>query len=193
MNQTMQEHIDMIRNMGEKVGQLSVESVVVPAANKMVATIINRNVNEGRNTDGSKRTPYSTTPMYATPQQFIQKGAVKPRGKNGNTTKKNGQPNKSMYLPEGYKQLRSIQGRRVDVKNYEYTGDLMNDFNLEAQPNQNRVLIGFRSEAQSRKRKSLEAKNGRAFPPSTTEINEYKDEVIEQTKELNIKLITNTI
>lgn len=191
MKQTIEEHIETIRNMQQKVGQLAVEDVVVPAANKMVASIIQRNANEGRNTDGSKRQGYSNTPMYASQQQFVAKGSFSAQGKTGNKTKKNGQPNQSMYLPGGYEQLREIQGRRTDIKNYEYTGDLLNDFNLESQPNQNKVLIGFRSEAQSKKRLALETKFGKAFPPSQAEVQEYKDEVVEGTKELNIKLMIN--
>ena len=186
----MEQHIESLNNLPERITQLAVESIVIPAASKMTASIIRRNVNEGKNTDGTKRNGYSTKPKYATQQQFVVKGAFKPQGKGGNKTKKNGQPNKSMYLPGGYNQQREIQGRRTDVKNYEYSGDLINDFGFEGQPEQNRAVIGFRSELQSVKRKALEKKNGLAFPPSPDEITDYKTEVKEESEKLTIKLMT---
>lgn len=188
----MQQHIEMLQNLPSKASQLAIEAIVLPAANKLIARELQRIVNEGKNSDGSKRSGYSTKPIYASQKQFVAKGAFKPQGKVGKT-KKNGQPNKSMYLPGGYDQFRSIQGRRTDIKNYELSGDLVKDFDLQSQPEQGRVLIGFRSEKQSLKRKGLEKRNGAAFPPSQEEIQEYKDEVTQESRELQIKIMTNVI
>lgn len=185
----MQEHIDILNSLPDRVSQLAVESIVVPRANFMVASILQRNTNEGRNTDGSTRSGYSTKPMYATQQQFVVKGAFKPQGKSGKT-KKNGQSNKSMYLPGGYSQLREIQGRRTDIKNYEYFGNLVKSFNLQSLPQQKMVIIGFDSELEAKKRQALEKRDGKAFYPSSDEIKDYADGVTEDSKQLQINLIT---
>lgn len=229
MNQTMQEHIDMIARMKETLPQLAIEKIVVPEASKMTASIIRRVTHEGRRTDGSKLPAYSKEPMYVTQKQFVSKGGFVPQGKDGfkgerivsekkykvvkkklkdgriqerlvsqNRYKVVKDKPKSMYLPEGYHQFRAVQGRRTDIMNWELTGDLINDFGMESQPNQKRVLIGFRSELQALKRQGLEDGTdkkkgfGKVFPPSKDEIQEYKEGVTAQTEDLHIQIITNS-
>ena len=90
---------------------------------------------------------YSTKPAYFTQKQFVVKGNFKPQGKNEssfgkkvakykkedsyNGTSKStayvastGEDRKSMYLRNGYKELRAIQGRPVDKINLQYSFEL---------------------------------------------------------------------
>ena len=90
---------------------------------------------------------YSTKPAYFTQKQFVVKGNFKPQGKNEsmfgskiskykkedsyNRTSKStayvtstGEDRKSMYLRNGYKELRAIQGRPIDKINLQYSFDL---------------------------------------------------------------------
>lgn len=184
---TLEQYSELIAKLPEKVKELVGERIVLPAANQMLGSIINRNIRDGKNSDGTVRPNYSTTPGYYSRSQFIQGGAFKPQGKSGNTVKKNGAPNKSMYLPSGYKQLREIQGRDTKVKNYEYTGDTIQAFGNAA--SENAVLMGFRTERASKIRKGLEAKNGPAFKPTEEEKAAYIKSVQQSTKETQLKII----
>lgn len=186
MNITLQEYSNALKNLPQKIEQQAIEAAILPNANVMLASIINRNVNEGLNTDGTKRGGYSTKPMYASKSQFITKSFT-PQGKGGKRIKDNGQPYKTMFLPRGYEQLRQIQGREIAFKNYEYTGDTMLAFGLA--PAENAVNIGFRTQKASIIRKSLEKRFGVAFKPSQREIDEYKKGVTEDLGQLQKNIL----
>lgn len=187
---TLEEYIPFINALPAKIENAAIEAVIVPSANVMLGSIINRNVNEGLNTDGSKRGGYSTKPMYASRSQFITK-SFSPQGKGGKKVKDNGQPYKTEYLPQGYQQLRQKQGREIAFKNYEYTGDMFLAFGLA--PAENEVQIGFRTEKASIKRKSLEKRFGITFKPSQGEIDRYKTEVTEHLGKLQNDIILGVV
>lgn len=187
MSITIQELLTRVKNLADDTKQRAVEFVVIPAASAMTANIINRNTNRGENTDGSKRDGYSKKPIYAGRDKFITK-SFSPSGKTGSGNLSNGKQRKTQYFPGGYEQLRSVQGRRTDIKNYEYTGDTINAFGFGK--NEKGVAIGFRNEKAAEIRKGLEERNGRAFPPSAIEIQEYTKEVVEETKKLQINILT---
>lgn len=81
----------------------------------------------------------------------------------------------TMYLQNGYKQLRDIQSLRTDIMNFQYRGDLMRDFQM--QKVSQAVLLGFTLDKESKKRQSLEARKGRVFSPTQNEIQAYTDRV----------------
>lgn len=155
------------------------ESVIVPAANGLLASIKVRITAEGKNSAGATIGQYSTKEMYATREQFIKKGSFQPRGKVNKGTFKNGNTRQSMYLPAGYKELRDIQGRPTDKMNYNYSGDTMASYQMQAKPD--RVLLGLTQERAANIRKGLEAKRGKAFYATADELAEYNKEVTEQS------------
>lgn len=171
---TLEQYRDKIRNIVQQSSAQATSVIRVPAANKLRAAIINRIANEGKATNGSLIGTYSTKPSYYTKKQFVKGGAFKPQGKTGKSAFDNGKPHKSMFLPQGYTELRNIQGRRTDIMNWEYSGDLMLDF--KQQETQTAILIGFTRIDQSKKRKGLEARFKPAFSPSKEEINDYNKE-----------------
>jgi len=117
-----EQHID------KKIRQLDVVKVVVfPVATATYDKFRQRLFGKGVNGNEQKTGRYSTKPMYASKSQFRNTGAFKPQGKTGKGKKKNGQPRKSMYLPMGYKQLRSTQGLETSFVDLQYTGDLFTD------------------------------------------------------------------
>ncbi len=166
------------------------ESIIVPAAGFLLASIKNRIMIEGKNSAGASIGVYSTKEMYATPEQFIkkQKGIFQPQGKTGKGPFKNGNIRRSMFLPQGYKQLRAIQGRPVDVMNYNYTGDTMLAYEME--PKADRVLLGLTNERAKRIRQGLEAKRGKAFYATADEMAEYDKEVREQSALMTTKILS---
>lgn len=182
----LQEHINGLKRAIEAKAQAAIGSVIIPAGTEMVGSIINRNANRGENTDGSKRTGYSSKPIYAGRKQFVKSGFT-PKGKFGDANFDNGKPHETMYLPGGYKQLREIQGRRTDIKNYDYSGDTLLAFGLEA--TNDGANIGFRTKRAYDIRKGLEARNGAAFPPSEQEKEQYKKQVVERLTELQVKIL----
>lgn len=171
------------RRLEQLVGvtaQILNEEAVFPAANRLNGKIINRVTIEGKRSDGTSIGTYSKKPMYATKEQFVRTGSFKPQGKKG---KKKSM--KSMYLPEGYFQLRQIQGRETRFKNYYYTGDLVQSFRTfkEGQT----TVIGFNSEKQYLKRKGLQEKDGKVWYASQNEMSDYNKEVVEISKEVLAK------
>lgn len=92
-------------------------------------------------------------------------------------------PRKTMYLAEGYRELRSIQGLRTDIMNFQYRGVLMGDYQMGVDGVA--ILLGFTSAKESLKREGLEKRFGSVFAPTPTEISKYK-----QQAEANIQRIT---
>lgn len=178
---------------------------IIPAATVMLARIKNRIANEGKNSDGGNIGNYSTTPIYVTPKQFVSGGfnAQGKRNAAGNTigdrliptvrlsktgvkrnpakyqkyslVKPNLTQRKSMYLQEGYKELRDIQGLRTDIMNFKYSGNLLESY--RQQQNAQTVLQGFTTEKSALIREGLEAIKGTVFSPTEEEIKQYLADV----------------
>lgn len=162
-----------------------VDVALMPSAVSMVFSIKRRVSTQGVASDGSKMRAYSTTPMYASRSQFVGGGfnpqgknnvdgltigdrliptvRTKKTGVKRNPTKYNQytavkpnyQERKSMYLKDGYKELRDVQGLRTDVTNMKYSGKLLEDFWLERDGDV--INIGLTSQ------RSADVYNGQAF------------------------------
>lgn len=168
--------------IGEKSGQLAL-SIRIPAANRMLATIKNRIINEGKSSTGADIGQYSRKPAYFSRDKFVKKGAFKGQGKNGK--RKNA---KTMYLPEGYYQFKGIQGRPNNIVNMSLSGSMMNDYQQQAKGTT--IYQGFTNKKESDKRKGNEANfNKRIFPASQKEIADYNKEVATEYGNLVIKVL----
>lgn len=89
--------------------------------------------------------------------------------------KSNGDTRKSMYLQEGYKELRTIQGLQVSVVNQNYSGNLKDSY--QTQKIGLEVVLGLTTELSSLKRKGQEKKFGTIFSPTALEIEAYNKTV----------------
>lgn len=94
---------------------------------------------------------------------------------------------KTMYLDEGYKELRGIQGLRVDIVNFKYRGDLISSY--QSQRDAQMVLLGLTTDLSAKKREGLEAKFGRTYYATEDEIQKY----ISRTNYLLERLTRDTI
>lgn len=103
------------------------------------------------------------------------------------TVKTNYKPRKSMYLKDGYKQLRSIQGLRTDIMNFKYRGDLLASYRSERQGLT--IVQGFTDVKNSGKRQGLEKKFGRVFAATQQEINIYTQAVDYQLNRITRSLL----
>lgn len=104
----------------------------------------------------------------------LRRGVIKPTNrviKNFSVVKSDNKPRKTMYLPQGYKELRDIQALRTDVVDFKYRGELKKDFAI-AQDGQ-AFLIGFKTKPQSDKRFALERQFGPVFYATPKERTKY--------------------
>lgn len=178
------------------------DNTIVISAGELLVEIKNRIVKEGRNSQDNAIGQYSTTPIYASQEQFFKKGAFNPQGKGAkfgltpgdrliptartktNSTTKNPvrynkfsvvKPDltarKTMYLEQGYKQLRDIQGLETQFMNFKYRGDLMNSYQM--QKITEAVLLGLTDEKSAKKREGLENRFGNTFYATQEETDNY--------------------
>lgn len=169
----LHEYQNRLRQLATTASQRIAEAAVVPAGMRMLATIKNRIAQKGEATDGAEIGQYSTTPGYYSKEQFVKKGAFKPKGKAGSG--RNPSPRKTMYLEQGYRELRSIQGRRVDKININYTGDLLASY--QYQKTAQALLLGLNNASQVPKREGLEKRFGAIFYAQREELDVYNKEV----------------
>lgn len=186
MSITLEQYQHKLQELAKQGSERAVETIIVPAANELLANIKNRIIKEGRKSDGSKIGNYSTKPAYFEQQQFIQKGKFKPRGKTGETTFKTGALHKSMYIPTGYKGLRDLQGRPTDKINEFYSGSTMLSYQMQIEPNT--ILLGLTNEKSAKVRAGQEKRFGKIFYATQEELKEYNQNVAKQSKELVTKI-----
>lgn len=177
----------------------------VRGGNFLLANIKNRIQRAGQDTKQRLLLPYSTKEMYVERDQFVKKGAFKPIGKNGTQktkvfdirTKKTRniaitsefRERKSMYLANGYKQLRDIQGMPTNIKNLTYSGSTMLAFVLGRSGNT--ILIGFNQKKAAEIRKYQEQLNGGPiFSATTKEITEFQQYIVKAEIEIITRLYT---
>lgn len=168
----MQEYQARLR----KLSAIAVESIAVPLANEMLANIKNRIVLDGKKTDEGQIGQYSTKSAYFGRQAFDKQSAFKPQ-KN----------RKTMFIPDGYKGLRQIQGKPTQFINENYTGSTLATYQ---QTNGNGVILqGFTTEKSSLIRKGQEAKRGKIFSPSADELKLYNTEFAKGVQEVQVKIL----
>lgn len=137
---------DIARRLDEQMPDVG----VVQAMTELEAEWKDRVFGRGEASDGGPIGEYSTKPAYYTRAAFIRTAAFKPKGKNGGgSTFANGAARKSMYLPGGYSELRSIQGRSTEVVNLKYGGSLERAFRVYKFGGES--LLGNADEAEHRK------------------------------------------
>lgn len=115
--------------INERLRQIDTAKLIYPVATKIHSDMTERIFGEGGDGSSKKIGKYSTAPMYASKRQFKKTGAFRARGKNSNKAVfKNGTPRKTMYLQQGYKQLKQVQGYESSFVNLTHSSDLRNDF-----------------------------------------------------------------
>lgn len=202
MEITAQEFSDRMRDLyGLLSGDLAKSALENPA-NKLYADIRKRVFTGGKNSNDQAIGQYSTTPFYANRAMFVKPSAFVPQGKRGFVgdvlvpkssfkkgtkpqknrvykeyvmTKKDGTLRKTMYLPQGYKQLREIQALRTDTIDLQYRKDLIKSFQIGREGQA--YLIGFTEIRESQKRLQLENRFGPIFYATDKEKKTYLDAV----------------
>lgn len=96
------------------------------AAFQVIAEYKQRIFFEGLDSSGSSIGQYSTNPFYINPLTLISvsSAGITPEGKNGQKVFKNGNPHKTKYLMQGYRQLRDLTGRQSSTVDLNFSGSL---------------------------------------------------------------------
>lgn len=210
---TAQEYNDNLTSLyGLVSGNLAGDTLVV--AGQRMLTAIKQRVLDGKNTGNSEIGKYSTKPIYASEKIFIA-GGFSGQGKRGNigdrlvpsvrlkttsvkrnptkykkyslVNNKTGRPRTSMYLANGYKQLREVQSLQSAHIDFSYSGAMLAAYQQELEGQT--VIQGFTQDLQSKKRKGLEARFGNTFYPTDQEKQNYIDEVTFLINRLTVNTI----
>ena len=166
---TTEQYIALIDS---RLDRLSQPDLILSAASETHLMQMSRIFDTGEKATG-KIGSYATTPMYAGAKQFSKPAAFQPSGKPSqkvNTKKskapagtgffKNGKQRRSMYLRNGYRQLRSVQGLESSFVNLSYTADLRNDLTQHLVNTAGTFTSGVSSAMNAQKLGALKEKYG---------------------------------
>lgn len=117
---------DLSKELAQKA-KLS-ETVTIVAVKAVEVFYKQRIFKDGKDSNGAQIGDYSVIPFYINPQSpnllGVKKGGLKPIGKTGQTKFKNGNPHKTAYLANGYKELRQKTGRQSAKVDLNLSGSL---------------------------------------------------------------------
>lgn len=181
---TLNEYHNALLNLVTETKEQVSEAIMIPSVNELLGTTKNRIFVDGKKADGSKIGDYSTKEMYATKEQFVKTSSFKNQGKTGKPTKS------SMYLQNGYKQLRQIQGRRTDTMNMNYSEQVLLDYQMTVRNNE--IVLGMVTERSSKIRNGQQEKRGDIWHSSQQEISDFEKNVTENTKVFQLKILNVT-
>jgi len=96
------------------------------AAFQVIAEYKQRIFFNGLDTSDGAIGTYSVNPFYINPLSLttVSASGIKPQGKNGQSVFKNGNPHKTKYLTQGYKELRDLTGRQSGTVDLNFSGSL---------------------------------------------------------------------
>lgn len=155
----------LIERIDKFVSTMDAEAIAdrvgLGAMTELQGEYIERIFVKGQNTSGGEIGTYSKKSNYYTQSQFIRKGAFKPKGKHSSKDFTNGNKRKSMFLGGGYSELRKIQGRPNDKKDYNYSGSLKSGFSVLKSGSE--VLFGQSSQFEVKKMNALTDRDGEVF------------------------------
>ena len=139
---TILEFIDALSDIkAERV----LDSILLPAANKVIAQFKRRVFNDGEAASGAKIGNYSTKPAEFSMQQFVKKSTFIGDSDGGDT----------MQFEGGYKEFRQLQGRQTEFVDLRLSGSLENSIQL-VKDDDNAVLIAITSEGEAKKARENE-------------------------------------
>lgn len=175
-----------LTDLQQKVVNELKTTILFHGANELASQMKKRIFTQGKDANGSIiQSKYSETPTYVNKDVFVRKGAFTPKGKENKGNFKNGKERKTMYLPQGYKELRDIQGRQTSFVDWRYSGSL--EKSIETMKNNNDVVIAIVDNEESIKRKAIEERTGKdIFTPSVSELEYYENVIAKEIENLSI-------
>lgn len=173
------------KKLADKLSSLNANAILFEVVGIAHADMSDRLFDNGVMGNGAKIGKYSTKPMYANRAAFKNTGPFKPQGKTDKKPVfKNKQPRKSMYLPQGYKQLRQLQGYENSFVNLTYSADLRRDFDTHLTVDKDAVVVKLTRGINQLKAEGLTNKYGATlFRHTKQEVDFIKDQVTKRIKE----------
>ena len=163
-----------MREYGEALINGVMEGVVKSAHNVMLGAIINRIELEGKTSDGRAIGSYSRKEGWYSRDQFRQRTKFRAVGKTGKKTKS------TMYLSQGYYQLRDMQGLPVGIVNLAYTRDTNSRLRSHVNVSARTAEIGFSTEHAAKVAAGNEKKyKAKIYTPGEQEMSKFAEEVAE--------------
>lgn len=185
---TLTEYYNRMSDLSNELSKSVVQSVIVPSANQLLAEIKNRIVLDGKDSNNSKIGSYSTKSAYYTREQFDRRSSFKPQGKNSSGNFKNGNRRKSMYINDGYKGLRNVQGKPTETMVLNYSGSTMVAYQQGATDTE--VVQGMTTQLASDIRKGHEEKLSKPiYRASLAELEAYNKRVGEDFLQANVNIL----
>ena len=181
---TLEEYHKRLRDYGEALISGVMEGVVVSAHNVMLADIINRIELDGKTSDGKTIGSYSKKEGWYSRDEFRQRTKFRAVGKTGKKTKS------TMYLSQGYYQLRDMQGLPVGTVNLAYTRDTNSRLRSHVDLSARTAEIGFSTEHAARVAAGNEKRYGaKIYTPGDQEMAKFAEEVADGIREVAEQLM----
>ena len=177
---------DFNRKLKEALLEIQANDIPLRLASySSVAEVSLRVFTKGGNADGGQIGQYnSTDPIYVNPKKAF--GGSKlgtPRGKNGNTTFKNGKPHATVYL-DSYKDYKAILGKPSGggFVNLELSGDLKSDFENGKVPTPTQLgpheyAVQLKRNVNIDKVAGLESRYGKIFALTNKELENFIEDI----------------
>ena len=118
---SIEDQIKALREAKEFLRKETPKRAKQVAANDLIALIVNRVVQRGESSDGSKFTPYSTNPVAAF--RFVGKS-------RRNSADKKVRAKVKAKTALSYKEFREMNGLKSDKKNFEFTNEMWRKFGI---------------------------------------------------------------
>lgn len=198
-----------LQEIADNLDSQAVDVAVVQSMTELLGDFKQRVFVDGLNSKNSKLGTYSTEPSYYTKDQFVRKSAFKPQGKDPDENSKTGvirtttavfdintrkkkrvavkktsgggmTERTSMYLKQGYKELRQIQERPTAYVNLDYSSSLNKAYRIFKFGNA--VLMGQNDAMEHKKIEGLTAKYGDFQTLTQEEKTRYAEYLGEEVK-----------
>lgn len=150
---------EYIEKLEMRMNSLDEANLILPVAAAVHARQVERIFGRGEKANG-RIGNYSTKPEYEVKTVFKNAGGFVGVGKTGKTIFKSGKPHQSMFLQQGYKQLKQLQGMESSFVNLTYSADLKKDFAASLSTSNGAVVSGVSTSENAGKMQNLKAKYG---------------------------------
>jgi hypothetical protein len=192
---------ERLNEIAKKLDEAVPEVALVQSFVELQADFLSRVFEQGLNSQNEKIGEYDDSPAYFSKDEFINKGAFRPQGKdpdneNKATTqfirvsniatkktrklaiKKDFSERLSMYLPKGYKEFRDIQGRPTAYVNLKFSGSLERAYRVFKFGDS--VLFGQNDTEEHKKIEGLTDRFGEWQSLTQEEVERLKESIPEQ-------------
>ena len=137
--------LEFINGLNDIKAEMVLDSILLPAANRVISQFKRRIFNDGEAASGAKIGNYSTKPAGFSRRQFVKKSTFIGGSDGGDT----------MQFKGGYKEFRQLQGRQTAFVDLRLSGSLENSIQL-VKDGENAILIAITNEAEAKKARENE-------------------------------------